>query len=379
VDNSPLRLLRTRQIVEDPQGRIWFLSDGEAGDEALGIDILAHPTAPFDPLSWKALSPSNSLLQSGWVRSVDFQGAGTAWISIDGVGVQRWDYDGVLGDGAMRDGQFLSALAWDLIPYEGASTAVEFSEPRQVAIGPNGLIYIAAADKGVLEVQYSPYQPTPAQRISFRRIFRGGQAGSSLLSGNATGAVFDEEGMLWVGTEAGLNRLDVLSPDLTVDAWTTIVAYQTYQLQLSGYLGDVLSPMAGASLGQLRYDASSREVAVGSTTGVTRVRTGVGLVPAPSAENFDFQLYPNPFPGRGAEAPGVRIGGIEGEGSIIVTIFDLQGIPIEKGNEFAIEELDTTPVWDGKTLNLEPAASGLYIIQVTWQGVTQNRVLAVER
>lgn len=379
VADSPLRLLRTREIVEDPQGRIWFLSDGEAADEGLGIDILEDPTAPFEPTSWRALSPSNSLLRDGWVRSVEFEGRGTAWISIEGVGVQRWDYDGIPDDGVMRESQFLSNAAWDRIPYDGASAAVDFSEPRQVAIGPNGLIYIAAADKGVLEVEYRPFFVQAEDRISFRRIFRGGQAGSGLLSSNASGAVFDEEGKLWAASAVGLNRLDVLADDLSIDAWTTIEAYQTFQLQLSGYLGDVLSPMAGADLQKLRFDPVSQEVAMGSISGITRVQSAVGVAPPPSVENFDFQLYPNPFPGRSGEAQGVQIAGIEGEGSIIVTIFDLQGVPIEKGIEIPIDELESTPVWDGNTLNFEPAASGLYIIQVSWQGETANKVLAVER
>ncbi len=378
VGESPLRLLRIREIEVDPQGRIWLLSEGDAGDAGLGIDIIEDPTRPMDADAWRELSPSNSLLADGWVKSVSFQPPGVAWISVEGSGVQRWDYDGPLDDGVMRQGQFMLESAWDLIPYVGASPTVSFQSPRQVAIAPSGLIYIAAADLGVVELRYTPYAASPYDRIHFLRVFRKGQAGVGLLSGDASGVVFDERGALWVSSSAGLNRLRDLDGELKIDAWTTVEGFTTYQLQLSGYRSDVLSPMAGSNLQRLLYDPDRREVVMGSTSGVTRVRSDLELPPSGVDGDVSFVLRPNPYPGPGGDDRGVFVTGISGEGEVEVEIYDLQGVLIAQGR-FAVEELATRPVWDVKDRQFNPVASGMYVVRITRAGTSSVAILAVER
>ena len=375
---SPLRLIRIRQIRKDPQGRIWLLSEGNAGDEGLGIDIIEDPSRPLDPSAWRQLTPANSLLLGGWVRDVTFQEGGTAWISVEGQGVERWDYDGPLDDGVMRDSQFSSTLAWDVIPYDGASPSVEFSSPRQVAIAPNGLVYIAAADRGVLELRYDPQGSSPFDRIRFLRVFRAGQAGLGLLSSSATGVVFDERGALWVSSSAGLNRLRGLDGELQIDAWTTVEAFNTFQLQLAGYRGEVLSPMAGADLQRLLYDPIRKEVVMGSTAGLSRVRSDLELPPASEEDDVTFVVYPNPYPGPDGDGRGVFLSGISGEGDVDVDIYDLQGVRIAQG-AFTVRELETRPVWDAKDRQFNDVASGLYLVRVTRAGGSSVVVLAVER
>ena len=177
-----------------------------------------------------------------------------------------------------------------------------------------------------------------------------------------------------------MNRLNVLDDQSPIDAWTTIEAYQNFQLQLLGYLADSLSPIAGATMDKLRFDPVSRQIAAASTAGVTLVRSGVGTPPPQEPGDFEFVIYPNPFPGREGNAEGVMIGGIEGEGSVYVSVYDLQGIPILKRRKMEIESLAAEPVWDGETsLAGQLAASGLYVIQVEWEGVVSNKVVAVER
>ncbi len=378
VDESPLRLRRIRQIVEDPQGRIWLLSEGDLADAGLGIDIIEHPSRPEDPTAWRELSPSNSQLLDGWVTSVTFQDPGIAWICIDGEGVQRWDYDGLADDGVMRSSQFNSSAAWDLIPYVGASSAVAFSQPRQVAIAQNGLVYIAAADLGVLELRYTPFLADDSERIKFLRVFRAGQAGLGLLSGNASGCVFDPSGRLWVTTSAGLNRLDVAANQLKIDAWTTVDAFTTFQLQLSGYRAEVISPMAGADLQNIVYDPVERAMVMGSTVGASRVSTSIGIEAQPPADQISFVIYPNPYPGREGTQEGIFLRGIEGSGEVLVQVYDLQGTLITEAN-FTSEELSTRAVWDVKDLKFRNAASGLYIVRVSRAGGTASEVLAVER
>jgi ligand-binding sensor domain-containing protein len=378
VEDSPLRLRRIRQIEEDPQGRIWLLSEGNAADAGLGIDIITDRSRPEDPTAWKELSPANSLLMDGWVMSVTFQPPGTAWICIDGKGVQRWDYDGLLNDGIMRDSQFNAAEAWDLIPYVGASSAFAFSQPRQVAVGQNGLIYIAAADLGVLEMSYTPFLSNASDRIHISRVFREGQAGLGLLSSNATGCVFDPDGRLWVTTAAGLNRLTVLESKLQIGAWTTVDAFSTFQLQLSGYRGEVISPMAGAELQNIVFDPQRNEMMIGSTLGVSRVSTQLDLLASPPEDQLSFVIYPNPYPGREGADEGIYLRGLEGSGPILVQIFDLQGTLITE-DKFTSDELPSRPVWDVKDLQFRNAASGLYIVRASRAGGSATQVLAVER
>ncbi len=378
-DESPLRLRRIRQIAEDPQGRIWLLSEGDLADAGLGIDILEDKSRPEDPTAWRQLSPANSQLLDGWVTSVTFQSpGGIAWICIDGEGVQRWDYDGLANDGIMRTSQFNSSEAWDLIPYVGASSAVAFKQPRQVAIAPNGLIYIAAADLGVLEMRYTPFLANVSDRIKFLRVFRTGQAGLGLLSGNTSGCVFDPSGRLWVTTAAGLNRLDVAADQLKIDAWTTVDAFFTFQLQLSGYRGEVISPMAGAELQNIVYDPVRQEMLFGSTIGASRVSTSIGIEAQPPADQISFVIYPNPYPGREGAQDGIFLRGIEGSGEVKVQVFDLQGTLITESN-FTSQELQTRAVWDVKDLKFNNAASGLYIVRVSRAGGSATAVLAVER
>ncbi len=377
-DSSPLRLVRIREIEVDPQGRVWLLSEGNATDQGLGIDIITDPSRPQDVDAWLELSPANSGLEDGWVRSVTFQAPGTAWLCIEGKGVQRWDYDGPLDDGVLRQSQMDLASAWDLIPYDGASPAVQFSSPRQVAIAPDGLVYIAAADLGVLEVKYTPYAASPFDRIRFLRVFREGQAGLGLLTSNVKGVAFDERGALWVSSAAGLNRLRDLDGDLKIDAWTTVEAFNTFQLQLAGYRGEVLSPMAGGELGRLLYDRERGEIVVGGTLGLTRVRADLELPPPSAEDEVSFVIYPNPYPGPGGDDRGIFLSGIGGEGDVRVEVYDLQGVLIAEGT-FRVDELATRPVWDVKDRQFNPVASGLYVVQVTRAGASFAETLAVEK
>ncbi len=370
--NSGIRTRRVVVVAQDPVGRLWFLSDGGGSPTSTldrGIDILLDPSDPVPATSWMQLRLQNSQLVGESVRGVTFGPGGIAWIAVDGQGVQRWDTDGPAGDETLAQ-TAVNPVRWDLIGQarlQGSLiSGVALRSPRAIAIAPDNTLWIGSSDEGLLHIQYVRPDTLLIGLDQFgERLF-----GPGLLSANVAAMQFDHFGALWVATAAGLNRVTGSQQDLAVDAFTTLPAFDG---QL--YSPEVISPLPGANVFALGYDAPRDHLLIGTQTGFA-VLDVAAITPAPAAAPAIY-LYPNPL--RAGQA-GVRLGGFEG--TCQVQIYTLAGVKLLP------EPVDVRAgdlVWDARiatsdfTYDTRPVASGLYLVVLDHEGRRSQLTLAIER
>lgn len=358
--NSPLRSTRVIRIAEDPQGRIWFLSDGGGNDPTLnrGLDILVDPTQPYQPASWIKADLANSGLEGNNLKGVTFGEGGVAWISVTGAGVQRWDYDGFGNDGVIRtvdqDG-FWSTIS-------GVDLGVSLANARGVEIAANGDLWVATNDQGVVRFRWNSGVVNLVTRVQVSTF------GPTLLSNQVRTLLLDREDNLWCATDAGLNRVRGEGQELAVDSWTDFAAFDNRNLGQS-FLPDIISPLPGSNVQTLAYDAQAHRLFLGTQTGAARLDLGAIATAAPTG--FEATLYPNPV--RELDQV-VRATGFEG--SVDVEIYSLLGVPI--ATKAGVES--GGQIWDTLDLSGSPVAPGMYLVRLQRDsGESIRRVLAVER
>ena len=159
-----------RAIAEDPSGDLWFAIQGA------GLNRLNPRTGHVDVYRHDKSNPSS--LSSDDVQSLHFDRSGTLWVgTTDGLN------------------------AFD--PKTGTSRIypppVKPSSFRWISEDPHGSLWLSTGWNGV--VRFDP------QSGKFT-VYRHSEAGGSLSSDAANAVYVDGSGTVWVGTQAGLNRLD---------------------------------------------------------------------------------------------------------------------------------------------------------------------------
>lgn len=364
-DDSPLRSRRVLAIAEDPVGNVWFGSDGEVvvGDLNTGIDILLDPSRPEDPTAWSKVTPDNSELAGPGIRSLDFDGMGVVWLSIDGVGLQRWVYDAD-GDGELDLSSRTDPLAWKTIDTLPATvTGEELESPRGVVIDREGFLWLATEGKGVFRFDPSsglgPSDVDQLERSDF---------GVTLLSNQIRDLVLDGDGAIWAASDAGLDRIVREDDGYRVEAFTDFAAFDAFELGSNGYLPDVISPLPGSNVRTLAYGPSGQQVFVATQTGSARVR--IDVLRSLRDTDADFMLHPNPMRGRD-EA--LTVSGFDGEAT--VQVYNLLGVLLQERTGVRENE----EVWDARTITGAPVASGLYVVRLISSAGSAQKTLAVER
>lgn len=354
-DKTLLKSRRVTRIYEDPRGRIWFLSDGFAEND--GIDILLDPSNPLDEASWLKVDPSNSLLAGDGVFGLAFGSAGRVWLAIDGVGLQRWDTDGLLDDGSISTMNV--ANWWQEIKPADIGGVVDFADPRTLALHPDGSLWVVALGEGVLRIDLGTLQTELFAQSSF---------GAGMLSNAVRDLTIDRRGDVWVASDAGLNRIRGIGFEAEIDSWTDRILFESRSLGTRGYLPSVISPLPGSNLWSLNYDPASDVLLVGGSAGAARIELAESEV---GAAELDFRLYPNPVRPGSTGAFADRFDGIA-----TVRVYDLQGQLIVERSGY---EAGDGPFWDLRTLRDENVASGLYLVQLEVGGLRREAILAVER
>lgn len=359
-DTSPLRTERVRRIAEDAAGRIWFLSSAEAvvGDLNVGIDILLDPQQPFDPSSWLKLTPSDSRLASGAMWDLDFESDTVVWLAMAGA-IQRWDFSAGLQASRNDD------LAWRTITrLPESSIGTELTVPRDIERGSDGRFWVATDGDGVFGFEVRSSALVLSSDVTQLRV---SNFGISLLSDRARQVAIDARGDVWVATEAGLNRFRDRGGERAIDSWTDFLAFDSFGLA-DRFLPDVLSPLPGANLTGLTFDAERDEIYALGRGGVSRLRAGA--IEAASGGDLEFGVYPNPLH---ADDDGVYVDDFEGEAT--VEVYNVLGVLMHTARAVRAGER----VWDTRNLLGERVASGLYVVRLTVDGRTALRTLAVER
>jgi hypothetical protein len=365
--NSPMNMNRVYSMGEDPHGNLWLCAAGEvvSGDFNAGIDILLDPDDPYDPASWAHIRPSNSLLAGEGLFDLTFEGDRVVWLTIRGVGVQRYVY----GDGTGFDPASLTDdVSWRTITSLPESAPENLTDPRKIAVGVNGRYWVATKGQGVFSFTYT------TGPISGARNYKSDSFGSRLLSDDALAVGVDEFGDTWVVTELGLNRIRESGDDRGVAAFTDLQNYLDYGLG-EQYSTRILRPLPGGVPVSLELsDAGPWQFSV-SARGLSRVDLTPGPAPEAGEEGPAFSIYPNPVRSGGDQ---VAIAGFEGV--VEVEIYDLQGRAIRTTTVRRFDDNEPPDqIWTLKTLSGDPVANGLYLVRVIQGGSSSSRVLAVER
>lgn len=363
-DSSPLQSNRVRALAKDPKGRIWFGSSGESvsGDRNVGLDVLIDPANPLDPLSWRKITPQNSLLAGNGIWSLDFEGSDVVWITVENAGLQRWDYDSVLETGDVEPSALLAPLAWDLVTTLPEPSGTSIDRPRDVAIAGDGRVWVATDGSGLFGFTYNDFSIGSS---SVDRYFTS-RSRIPFMSDRLRAVETDAAGSIWTASDIGLQRVRVSGTTPTVEAWTDVAGFLRNALGAQ-FLPDILSPIGGSDLLRLAYDAGRNRLYVGSSTAISRLRLDAEDVDG--SQEFDVLLRPNPI----REEELFYVDAFEGVAD--VEIYNLAGVLVHAARGVRDGDL----VWDTRNIMNERVVSGLYVVRVVRGDDVVLKTLAVER
>jgi ligand-binding sensor domain-containing protein len=361
-DGSPLQSRYVDRIDIDERGRLWFASSGRGSDTLLnqGVDVLVDPSTPNSPSSWLKLAPTTSQLARGTVSDVAAGPDGVVWFALDGYGLQRWDSDGLANDGSLDS--YDDSFYWSTIDGSALGGFVDLLQPRALAIGEDGSVWVGTVDEGLIHFRFTSF----ATEVE---VYEQAGLSGGMLSSTVLDVVVDRRGDAWVATDAGLNRVRRDPAGDSIDAWTTLSAFETRQLAVHGFSTEVLSPLPSPSCNRLDYDAERDLIFLSTSGGAVRIHAG-GLAPIVDP-NITLRVFPNPAR---LSTQSVYVSGFEGVAT--VKIFDMQGNPI---SEISGIRAGLDPVWNLADRMGSPVASGLYIVQVIRGDSAVEAILAVEK
>jgi ligand-binding sensor domain-containing protein len=364
-DNSPLNMRHVKSIVEDPHGQIWFCASAlpnlVIGDFNAGIDVLIDVENPFDPASWISIRASNSFIAGDDILGVAFEGDQVAWITVGGVGVQRFVY----GSGTGLDpARLTDESGWRKIVALPESFDPNLADATQLAIGPDGRHWVATDGKGLFSFIYSAGPITS----SFVRHYESDKLGSRILSNHVFSVDVDAAGDAWIATRAGLNRVREVDGVGQTSAFTDLQNFLDSGLG-EDFSSEILRSLAGGEPVSLQVSGVAPVLYAVTVHGLTRVDLVPAVAPPPDGNEPQFSIYPNPV----RQGRDVKVDGFEGIAD--VEIYDLQGRKLRTTRN--AEPGDT--VWQLETLSGDPVSNGLYLVRFVQAGGSSLRVLAVER
>ena len=362
-DNSPLNMRHVLSISEDPHGQIWFCASGAlvSGDFNSGIDVLTDVDNPFDAASWISIRPSNSLLAGDGLFGVSFEGTRVAWITVKGVGLQRFVY----GSGSGLDpARLLDDGSWREIVALPESDLPNLTAARELAIGPGGRHWVATDGKGLFSFTYSA-GPISS---SFVRRYESDSFEARILSNSVLSVDVDAAGDAWAVTSMGMNRVREVDGVGESSAFTDLQNFLDFGLG-EDFAPQILRGTAGGLPISLQVSDAAPLLYIASSRGLTRVDLVPGPEPPPDEGAPRFSVYPNPV----REGQELVIDGFTG--LAVVEIFDLEGKKLRTTRD--VSPGDT--VWRLETLTGDPVSSGLYLVRFVQENRSSVRILAVER
>jgi hypothetical protein len=372
-ENSPMLGDCFINIAAHPDGVILFGTDATTwsgtDNSQLGVDILVDQSRPFDPASWMHIGPD--ILGGNVIGAIGFERRDVVWFAVRNVGLRRWDINGLgAGENAPLTWLDTSDDHWPDDPLPAVpGSSLELDAANAIAAGPAGTMF--AGGSGLVQFRYEPVLDLATRVGQWEQKTLAAVPG--LLSQIVVGLASDRNGAIWALTGAGLNRLRFLEDTVAVDAFTDLANFLTFDP--SFYSPGVIAPLPGGTYRRLDVSADGRRLVLSSDLGgvmldVPEAGSGGGdAVPLQ-----DAYLYPNPFPGDGT-ASHVSVGGldIDDESPITVQVLNLAGQIVFRSRSLDAGE----QVWDGRTLEGNRVASGLYVVRISQGGATVVRTLAI--
>lgn len=375
--NSGLQGNAALSIVPHPDGTMLFLHDSIANGATNGlVDVLIDSVNWRNPDNWLNLPTQDDRLGGGtkvWDAAVERNDV--IWFAVQDVGLVRWD---VNGDAAgpddpltwldTSDDRWDSAVA-DFAPYENdptvAETTLTVTKDGSLWIGGNGLVrFNYNIDSRTAEVLDAWSEKSSA-------FFNG------LLSGKVTDLVVDVNDDVWVCMTVGLNRIRRRTDTTFFDAYMDLANYYSNSIYQQLYSPAVITPLPGGAHIKMAASADGHLLSVTSDRGagminVSTASTGV------SESLASLYCYPNPMEFESADSM-LKLGGFSADATnndpAVLEIYNLEGELVYRNRYVSAE----TGAWDGTTRMNTQAVTGLYLVKVTWHGMTATRTLALVR
>jgi ligand-binding sensor domain-containing protein len=332
---------------EDPAGNRWFMSDDNAqtGEILWGINIRGEE--PED--GWMHVDPLiEPDMMGGSIVDCAYGTSGIAYLAIPGFGVQAWSTGGFTWS-SLKD---LNDDSWTtLIGPDDLTTTKLYS----IARSEDGILWVGTSG-GLVRYRAGVIDSIPKKN----NFDDEGLIGSIVYD-----IEYDGSGNLWVATDGGLNMIDT---DGVIAAYTSY-EYWTDALQLI-YPSSVVSPLPHNNCSSLQYDGDEDILWVGTLNGLVRI--DVAPPPAQVLPLSDLVLYPNPVHISRGDSE-LRIGRVTG--LVSIRVYTIEGELVHEASDVG----DGDAAWDLLTLNGFKARSGIYIVRIERDGISEVRKVALIR
>lgn len=366
VSDDVLKTRRVLDLASGPRGWLWVSSDGGItpnGRRNLGLDVLVDLDRPLEATAWVKITADASALAGDDVPALAFDGDRYLWMAIRGVGLQRFDLEGVETGGDLLAASVDSTRWRTLRSLPTNALGTPLTAAVDVTIAPDGRIWVATEDQGTFAFRFDGFSVGDPDVTRFAT----NEFANSLITNAQRVLQVDADGFVWSGGEGGLHRLAVVDGRAEIRPFTNAANFLTLDL---GRLGaDVLSPLPGTGVRSLAYDAERRQLYVGTDAGVARVR--LDDAGAAAADAFDVTLRPNPIRDGDDE---LLVTGFEGEVELFV--YTLSGRLVHRIRGLR----DGDRAWDTRNVVDERVVSGMYLVRIVRDdGAEIVRTVAVER
>lgn len=278
---------------------------------------------------------------------------------------------------------------------------------EEVAIAPNGVVYVASFSHGVIGYD------TNTQQI--RSIT---DETSNLPARTIRAIALDNRGQLWIGTDIGLRVLyntgnffdaseittepiiildngiarelleEQFISDIKVDGsnnkWIATIGAGLYYVSYDGqqiiyHFTKDNSPLPSNNVNEVSIDGANGIVYMATDRGLVSFRSGGS---SPLEELVDAYVYPNPVrPGYDAVANKIKIKDITENVNIKITdiegnlVAEAQSRTNQRHRGYNLEIDGGTAYWNGKNMANNKVASGVYLVMISDLDSLETKVL----
>ncbi|NIR49810.1 T9SS type A sorting domain-containing protein [candidate division KSB1 bacterium] len=413
--NSP-RSNNFRSLALDSQGRLWCASQSFAGQSG-GVQM-------FDGERWTNFSTQNGALKNNDQRTVAVDSKGRIFFGSWGGGITVFEdapdggfnittidtTDGILAGSVTPSFVLVNAVEMDqfgniwalnrqanntrvLVAFTPDDRTVHFSTNEglftpfvtALEIDRSGRVWVGTDDRGIKVLNYK----SSLFDKSDDDFTQGLVASEGLFSNAITALADDDDGVMWIATEEGVNfwfegnvgnqfgLINDFANTIGIDAlnnkWFGTVSGVTVldrDRRILNHYTTGNSPIVSGNIQSFAFNEETGEVWIGTTNGLSRLETPFT---APKADLSLLTGYPNPYiiDGTGRKFTITNLAA-----DTRVMIYNVAGKMVK-----AFDQINGAQVtWNGEDEDNEPVPSGIYVyLAITESGVSNMGKVAVVR
>lgn len=371
-DNSGLEGRTIVNLVIHPDGPVIVMHDQYNTQR---VEVLVEPDNWQGTSGW-VIPPMDQGLDAGFdVWDAVVERSDIIWFAVQDGGLVRWDINGP--NAGPND-----PLTWfdqsDDLWYDPVTNFPKSSlDPRKakgLALGKDGSLW--AGGNGLVQFTYELTGGTSLE-VTVVQDFpeKSPAVPNGLVNGNVEDIAVDRNGDIWVATATGLNRVHPKGAEAEIAAWIDLVNYLENSDYGLLYSPNVIAPLPGRAYARIVASLDGRQMVLSADQGTTLITVGSGPGSAGNTEDplKSAFCYPNPWT-PGVTGGQLKVGGLP-DGTMEVAIYNLEGQLVFADNAVALD----AGFWEGENFKGNPAASGMYVVKISYNGSVTTRVLAIAR